>query len=262
MSLVFSAIVPHSPLFIPAIGKDNLSRLQSSIKALKTLEEDLYASQPDTILIISPHGIIHSNSFSMNLSPSYNCNFEEFGDFTTKMQFAGDVGLAYKIRERLETRAPLQLISEPNLDHGCSVPLFMLASHMPNVKVIPIYYSGLDLEAHFKLGELIRRELLVNKTRVAVIASGELAHSLTKEAPAGYSPKAKKFDKKLIDNLLEARVKDILDTDKHLLMEVSECGLKSIVTMLGILNGTKCHPEVMSYEYPFGVGCLTMNFNL
>ncbi len=262
MSIVFSAIVPHSPLFIPSIGKDNLKRLKSTIKALGKLEEELYASQPDTILIISPHGVIQPHSFGMNLSPEYDCGFEQFGDFSTKMRFAGDVGLAYKIRERMETRAPLQLMSETDLDHGCSVPLFMLASHMPNVKIIPIYYSGLDLEAHFKFGQLLRRELLVNKTRVAVIASGDLSHSLTKEAPAGYSPKAKKFDKKIIELLSEWKTADLLSIDKKILREVSECGLKSIVTLTGILDGHKHEPQILSYEFPFGVGYLTMDFRL
>lgn len=262
MSIVFSAIVPHSPLFIPSIGKDNLGRLKDTIKAFSKLEEELYASQPDTILIISPHGMIQPNSFSMNLSPNYNCGFEQFGDFSTKIQFAGDVGLAYKIRERMETRAPLQLISELNLDHGCAVPLFMLASHMPNVKVIPLYYSGLDLEAHFKFGQLLRRELLVNKSRVAIIASGDLSHSLTKEAPAGYSPKAKKFDKKVMEILLNWKVSDLLSIDKKILREVSECGLKSIVILTGILDGYKHEPHLLSYEFPFGVGYLTMGFHL
>ncbi len=262
MSIVFSAIVPHSPILIPSIGKENLELLKSTELAFKKLEEDLRSSDVESIVIISPHGAVQSNSFSMNLSPEFTADFEEFGDLTTKMKLAGDIGLAHKIRERMETRAPLQMISDPNLDYGSGVPLYLLAKNMPNIKIIPLYYSGLDLEAHFKFGQLLKREFMVNQERIAVIASGDLSHKLTKDAPAGYSPRAKKFDKKLIENLVNQKTGDILKMKGDFIAEISECGLKSILILLGILDGMKYHPEMLSYEAPFGVGYLTMNFKL
>lgn len=139
MSIVFSAIVPHSPFLIPDIGKENLLRLKATESAFKKLEEDLYVSKAETIIIISPHGIIQPNSFTMNVSPEFVANFEDFGDLTTKINLAGDIGLANKIRERMETRAPLQLISEPKLDYGSGVPLYLLTPHLlvklPQLKV-------------------------------------------------------------------------------------------------------------------------------
>ncbi len=262
MPIVFSAITPHSPLLIPAIGKENLKRLKKTEAALKKLADELYASNPDTILIISPHGKLKETAFNINLSPEYLSNFEEFGDFVTKFKTNGDIGLAHKIRERMETRAPLQLSSESNLDHGSSIPLFFLSADLPKIKIIPLYYSGLDLEAHFKFGQLLKRELIYNKERVAVIASGELSHRLSKSSPAGYSPKGKKFDQRLIEYLLNSKTKEILSFDQNLISEVSECGLKSIVILMGIMGGMKYEPEMLSYEYPFGIGYLVMNFKL
>jgi AmmeMemoRadiSam system protein B len=262
MSLVFSAIVPHSPFLIPSIGKENLECLKATENAFKKLEENLYSSKAETIIIISPHGPIQSNSFSINLAPEFNVIFEDFGDLTTKKNLACDIGLAHKIRERMETRAPLQLISEPNLDYGSGVPLLLLTEHLPDIKIIPTYYSGLDLEAHFKFGQLLKRELMVNKNRIAVIASGDLSHKLSKDAPAGYSTKAKKFDKKLIENLTKQKIENIVKMKASVIAEASECGLKSTVILLGILDGMKYKPEMLSYESPFGVGYLTMNFRL
>lgn len=262
MALVFSAIVPHSPFLIPAIGKENTERLKKTISSYKRLEEDLYSSKAESIVIISPHGIVQSNAFTMNLSPEFTGNLEEFGDFTTKLNFNGDIGLAYKIRERMETRAPLQLVSAPNLDYGSLIPLYLLTQHLPDIKIIPIYYSGLDLEAHFQFGQLLKREFVYNKKRIAVIASGDLSHKLTKDAPAGYSPKAKKFDKKIIEYITKQKINNILKIKKSALAEVSECGLKSIIVLLGILSDINHKPEILSYEAPFGVGYLTMNFKL
>lgn len=260
--IVFSAITPHTPILIPAIGKENLTRLKATQQAMQKLEEDLYSSQPDSILIISPHGPIQTNVFTMNLGPEFIGNFEKFGDFATKIHLTCDIELAYKIRERLEVRAPLQLISDPDLDYGCLVPYYLLTKNLPKVKIIPLYYSSLDLNGHFKFGQLLKRELLVNKNRVAVIASGDLSHRLTKDAPAGYSPKGKKFDKKLIKYLIKNKTPEILKMRPDFIAEAQECGLRSIVILLGILEGINYQPQMLSYEAPFGVGYLVMRFKL
>jgi len=262
MPISFAAIVPHPPVLIPTIGKESIVRLKITQDSFIKLEEDLYSSKPDTILIISPHGHIQPEAFNMNLSPDFEANFEMFGDFSTKLQFKGDIGLAYKIRERMETRAPLQLVTDFYIDHGCSVPLFLLTQHLPNIKIIPLYYSGLDLAAHFKFGQLLKRELLINKERVAIIASGDLSHRITKDAPAGYSPKGKKFDQKLTEYLVNKKTHDILGMNHHFIEDADECGLKSIVILLGILDGIDYQPQKLSYEAPFGVGYLVMKFML
>lgn len=262
MSIVFSALTPHPPLLIPAIGKENLALLKSTINAFKELEESLYATQPDTILIISPHGQIESDFFCMNLNPLFTADFEQFGDFSTRFSFTGNIGLAHKIRERLETSAPIKLISVGELDHGSSVPLYLLASHLPKVKILPLYYSGLNLDAHFRLGQLIKKDLLIDNERIAIIASGDLSHRLTKNAPAGYSPKGKKFDQKLIELILKNQTQDILKLNQKTIDDAGECGLKSIVMLEGILDGIKHDPKLLSYEGPFGVGYAVINFIL
>ncbi len=262
MSIVFSAIVPHPPLLIPTIGKENLKRLQATADAYLRLEEDLYASQAETILVISPHGPLQEKAFTLNLSPEFQGDFEDFGDLATKFNLRGNIGLAHKIREKMESIAPLVLISESRLDHGTSIPLYRLSRHLPKIKIIPLYYSGLDLAAHYNMGQIIKNELLSSKDKIAVIASGDLSHRLTKNAPAGYSPKGSKFDKKLIDNLIKKQTGEIIKFSRGFVADAGECGLKSIVILLGILEGIKYEPELLSYESPFGVGYLAMNFRL
>ncbi|NCQ16637.1 AmmeMemoRadiSam system protein B [Candidatus Falkowbacteria bacterium] len=262
MPIVFSAIVPHPPLLIPTIGKENLKRLKATAEAYGKLEENLYAAQADTVIIISPHGPLKEEAFTMNLSPEFLINFQDFGDLATGFKLAGDIGLAHKIREKLETKAPLQLISRAELDHGASVPLYLLTRHLPKIKIIPLYYSGLDLTAHFNFGQLLKNELLNSDARVALIASGDLSHRLSKNAPAGYNPKGKKFDKKLTEHLLKKQTEEIIKLEPGLAADAGECGLKSIVILLGILDGMKYEPQLLSYQAPFGVGYLAMNFKL
>ncbi|MBI2459280.1 MAG: AmmeMemoRadiSam system protein B [Parcubacteria group bacterium] len=262
MSIVFAAIVPHPPILIPAIGKENINQLKATADAYFKLEEDLYAAQAETIIIISPHGQLQAETFTLNLSPEFKGDFEKFGDLTTKLNLSGDVGLAYKIKEKLETKVPLQLMSQPELDHGAAIPLYLLTGHLPKIKIITLGYAGLDLAAHYNFGQLLKNQLLNLNDRVAIIASGDLSHRLSKNAPAGYSPKGKKFDKKLIDSLLKLETDEIIKFKPELIAEAEECGLKSIIILLGILAGIKYEPQLLSYEFPFGVGYLTMNFKL
>jgi AmmeMemoRadiSam system protein B len=262
MPIAFAAIVPHPPILIPSIGKENLQQLQTTAHAYSHLEQNLYASQAETILILSPHGPLQEEAFTLNLNPEFHGDFSDFGDLTTKFSLAGNIGLAHKIREKMETKAPLQLISEKKLDHGTAIPLYLLTKYLPKIKIIPFYHSGLDLTAHYNIGQMIKNELLNSKERVAVVASGDLSHRLTKNAPAGFSPKGKRFDKKLIDNLLKKQTGEIIKFDHSLVADAGECGLKSIVILLGILDGIKYEPELLSYEAPFGVGYLAMNFKI
>jgi aromatic ring-opening dioxygenase LigB subunit len=260
MSIVFAAITPHSPLLLPTIGKEHLGQLTQTSAAFELLAQDFYASQVETVIVISPHGPIKNNAFLFNQAPEFKANLEKFGDFSTKTIFRGDVGLIHQIREELETTAALNLISEEDLDFGTLIPLELITTNT-KPQIIPLYVSNADLAAHYEFGKQLKRLLISTSKNVGIIASGDLSHRHTTTTPAGYSPKAGKFDIKVIELLQKNQALDLLDLKPELLTEVSECGLKSIATLLGILDGIKTTPQKLSYEAPFGVGYLTLRYN-
>ncbi len=262
MTLVLGALVPHPPLLIPNIGKSNRDLLKATILAYQKIADKLVEKKVDTIFIISPHAVTNPEVFTINLSPALSSDFKDFGDFSTKKTWAVDIGLAYKIRESLETSAPLQMISSENLDHGSSVPLTLLTEKLPDVKIISFANSYLGLQAHFDLGNKIKKQIANSPQNVAVIASGDLSHRLTKDAPAGYSPKGKKFDKKLCELLIAKKTDEIIGLDENLIEEAGECGLRSFLILLGIIHEINYKPKLLSYEGPFGVGYLVMDFCL
>jgi aromatic ring-opening dioxygenase LigB subunit len=260
MPLVYAAIAPHSPLLIPTVGKKHLLQLAKTEEAFKHLEADFYVARPETVIVISPHGQLRQEAFTINLMPEFDAGLEEFGDLGFKMKIPGDVGLAYRIREDLETSQPLRLISEPRLDYGSLVPFYLLTKMLPKTKIIPLYYSGLDSAAHFAFGQSLKRQIFLSDRRIAVLASSDLSHRLTKEAPGGYSPKAQKFDNKLMDLLRKNQSAEVVGLNQELVKEAGECGLRSILILLGLLDGVNVVPERLSYEAPFGVGYLTMRY--
>jgi AmmeMemoRadiSam system protein B len=261
--IVFASICPHPPLLIPTIGKENLKQVKKTETAMKKLEEDFYAAKPDTVVIISPHSPLIPNAFGINMAENYTAHLNDFGDFSFKLHFAANKDLAHRLKERAEDQQfPVVLVSQPELDHGITVPLFYLTRHRPNIPLVPLSFSMMDLPTHLKFGKIIRDEIQSDKSRVAVVASGDLSHRLTEGAPAGYSAMGARFDRELTKLIKKNNVEGILGLDQELVDEAGECGLRSITILLGILDEINYQPEILSYEGPFGVGYLVANFKL
>ncbi len=261
MPLNFGSITPHPPILIPTIGKENLEKLKSTRASLKILNQKLIENEIETLIIISPHGIISEDHFIINSASNFEASFEEFGDFSVKISVNGDLELVNHIKEGM-INSPIQIIEEKKLDHGCGVPLFYLIKNLPNLKILPIYFTQLSLEDHFNFGKNLNKILKNNKKKIAIISSGDLSHRLTKNAPAGYSPKGKKFDNKLIELINNKKTQEILNLNENLINDAGECGLRSIIILLGALEELKYEPQILSYEGPFGVGYLVASFEI
>lgn len=262
MSLVFAAITPHPPLLIPSIGKENLAKVSKTELALKKLEEELYLSKPNLIIIISPHGNLLANAFTINMCHEYQSDLRAFGDLSTNLKFKGDLVFPSLIKHNAKVYdLPITLISEKILDHGAVVPLYFLTQHL-NAPIVPVGFSGLDAKTHFNFGDLLREQIIKTNQRVAVIASGDLSHALTTDAPAGFNPAGKEFDEKIRELLAAGNATGIMQFNENLVQNAAECGLRSIIILMGILHNINYRFESYSYECPFGVGYLTANFAL
>ncbi len=259
--LTFASICPHPPILIPTIGQDNLEQIKKTQTAMQELGQDFYSIKPDIILVISPHGNLMTQAFTLNTALEVKANFKNFGDLDTELKFKTDIAFAHQIKEALETKFSIQLINQIELDHGASVPLYYLNKKL-SAKIITLGHSSQDLKTQLKLGKELSEIIHSSDKKIAVVASGDLSHALSSDSPAGYSPEGKKFDKNLIKLIQKKDIKNILKFDKKLIEEVAECGLKSIVILLGIINEHNYTPQILSYESPFGVGYLVCNFEL
>jgi len=95
---------------------------------------------------------------------------------------------------------------------------------------------------------------------VAVIASGDLSHALTTDAPAGYNPAGEQFDAKIQELLASHNVAGLLNLDKQLVDNSAECGFRSLLILLGVLRDVNYEYRQYAYEKPFGIGYLTSHF--
>lgn len=264
MPLTTAALLPHSPLLIPEIGRANRDFLAKTVAAYEQIETELKDRNVETLIIISPHGSTQPDSFVLNVSPEMAVDLKDFGFIPPKTVFAGDAVLADQITNALRPEFSLQLVSENMVDYGSAVPLYLLKNSLNNCKVIIISPAGdLSLDDQIRFGEKLAEVIDKSEKNIAVISSGDLSHRLKKKSPGGYSPKGAKFDNKLIEYLNEPTTarENILKMDSKLITDAGECGLKPTVMLLGILSNKSWRPQVLAYQTDFGIGYLSLNFN-
>ena len=95
------------------------------------------------------------------------------------------------------------------------------------------------------------------------LASGDLSHRLTRDAPAGYDPKGALFDAEVTTRLGEGRLAELDGIDPGLVRAAGECGLRSLFALDGFLGDEAASkPKLLSYEGPFGVGYAVASYGL
>lgn len=262
MSLISTVILPHLPLLIPTIGKDSIHTIKSTVDAIDKIANDFKNQQLDTIIIISSHNSNFDDAYSINHSPTFKANFTEFGDLVTNLEFSTDLELSYKIKEKLESKKQVVLFNEENLDYSIAVPLYYLKKYLSNIAIIPIYTSKLSFDDHFEFGQAIRSIVDASNKKIAVIAVGDLSHSINTNISTNNNSLGKEYDNNLIKVIKNNNSKEILNFSKELLNNTEECIFMSLLILMGILNDTKFSTEILSYEHPFGVGLLVAKLNL
>lgn len=251
----FASICPHPPIIVPGIGQDtDLKAVKRTVSAMKYLARQLQKVQPDTVVIISPHAPIAPSKFLINTAAPLRGDFYQFR-MNASFSYKNNLTLVKKIQD-INTNIA---VDKHDLDHGTLVPLYYLLEYI-SPSIIQLSFSLLSLNEHFHYGQLLGKVLQSSKEKIAVIASGDLSHRLIPSAPAGFSPRGKEFDQKLINFFENKNVDKILEMNEDFIIEAGECGLRSFVIFLGILNDQQWNFEKLCYEGPFGVGYLTAKF--
>ena len=142
------------------------------------------------------------------------------------------------------------------------MPLDFLSKEAVHVPLVVISMSLLDNLELYKFGMLIEEVIANSKYNVALIASGDLSHRLTRTAPAGYDPAGRDFDLIILEKAKSGQLIEVMDIDEELVERAGECGLRPIIMLAGALDRHKITSDIISYEGPYGVGYLVASFNL
>lgn len=253
--LVFTGITPHPPIMVPAVGGDAIGEVKDSIAAMAEFTRRLKASGAETVVLISPHAPLESDSFVAYDGPIVIGDFARFQAVDTKFSISIDDELLCEIIANAANEdLRILRIVEPVLDHGTSVPLYFLIENGWSGRVVVLGYSYLSNTDHLRFGNCIRRAIDGKRRPVAFVASGDLSHRLNPQAPAGYNPAAHQFDEEVVNAIVLGKPERISDIDHNLRKLAGECGFRSMLVALGAISELDTNCEVISYEAPFGVG--------
>jgi AmmeMemoRadiSam system protein A len=257
-------IFPHPPIMVEEVGKGEAQKVASSIYGALKASERIAGMAPDTVVIITPHGTLMKDAMTIASDEILQGGLDRFGASGVRLSFDNDLELVDKIMEKADEEGTYCIPMhedvkksyglESGLDHGTVVPLYFVNKKYNNFKLVHITYSFLPREQHYKLGIAIKKAVEELDRKVVVIASGDLSHRLTEEAPAGYDPRGSEYDEKFIKLIKSGEVKKLLSMPADLLESAGECAYNSTAVLLGSLNGCDIRGEVLSYEGPFGVG--------
>jgi AmmeMemoRadiSam system protein B len=263
--IVFGCVVPHPPVIVPDVGRGQESTISATISAMEELTRLMKNKRPDTTMIVSPHGKYLPDAMGVLTSASSVGDMKQWGSREPQRYFKNDQGLVKLIMEEAQAaNIPLKSIGRGtySLDHGVMVPMHFLYDAMEDTHLVPLTFSWLPLEAHFAFGKALRRAAEKSNMRIALIASGDMAHRLIPQAPAGYDPMARIFDEKLVHAVSRMDSRALMNFDPDLVERAGECGLRSVVILMGALDGLNVKPKVLSYEGPFGVGYLVASMEV
>jgi aromatic ring-opening dioxygenase LigB subunit len=258
------ALMPHPPIMIPEVGKGELDKMKQTIIAVEEAAKQIKDCNPQTIILITPHGPMFQDAVSISIHPRLKGNFSSFGVPDVSLGFETDSLLVRHILKKAD-RLGVNLVELTDdmakdygfrleLDHGALVPLYYLQKAGFKGQLVHISVGLLSYEEMYTFGKAVQAAIAVVDKRVAVVASGDLSHRLTPNAPAGYSPEAAEFDRLVMKAVEDINVKALLQLNPELVEAAGECGLRSIFFLMGVVGGLNATGNILSYEAPFGVG--------
>ncbi|WP_425059843.1 hypothetical protein SCACP_04640 [Sporomusa carbonis] len=271
-NLVGCAVMPHPPIMIPEVGKNELDNIKNTVQTAGQVAEMLKEGNPQTVVIITPHGPVFEDAVTVCIHPRLRGSMASFGAPDVTLGFETDnllikhiirncQRLGINLMELTDDTAKNYRISL-KIDHGAFVPLYYLNKAGFKGQIVLLSMGMLAYEEMYTFGKAVQAAIGSMDKRVAVIASSDLSHRLLPGAPAGYSPRGAEFDRQVVQALKNIDVKALLNLDKNLIDEAGECGLRPIFFLMGVMGGLEAEVINCSYEGPLGVGYAVVSYKI
>ena len=250
-------MVPHPPMIVPEVGRGSERQIEATRDAYRRVAEEVAAFRPETILVSSPHATMYTNYFHISPGKGAEGSFAQFRAPEVRFKETYDTLLTETIArmaEEAELPAGTRGERSPALDHGTMVPLYFIRQFYQDFKLVRVGLSGLPLEDHYRLGQLIQKAVEATGRRAVYIASGDLSHKLQSYGPYGYAPEGPQYDERIMDVCARGAFGELFDFDEGFCERAAECGHRSFVMMAGALDGVGVEARMLSHEDVTGVG--------
>ncbi|MFJ3802880.1 3,4-dihydroxyphenylacetate 2,3-dioxygenase [Streptomyces sp. NPDC090088] len=233
----------------------------------------------DTYVVADTHWL-NSSGFHLNAKAVHSGVYasHELPHFIRGLHYSypGDPELAELIGEEITAggqKALVHDIPELGLEYGTLVPMHIMNSDEPRIRVLPIgcnMYS--TIEENLRVGEAIARAARRSGRRVAFLASGSLSHQFpTNALTSQYLDRISadfnaRMDHAVLDMWREGRTEEFLSMLPDYNRRCSGEGAMADTGMLfGLLGGSAYHgrgEQLCDYFPSTGTGQVVVDFGL
>ncbi|MCF7934871.1 MAG: hypothetical protein K9L28_00795 [Synergistales bacterium] len=255
---LWGCLTPHPPIIVPDVGRGREQESKATVQGMQELADRTRDAVPDTAVILTPHHRLGKGLHCI-VGDSFAGDLAQFGAPEAGINAECSPGVARRIHQTVgEAGLPVSWEEKPRqpLDHAAIIPLYYFQKGWKQLpKLVLANPLGLNPEEAFQAGKALAP--IGETSSLALIASGDLSHRLTYSAPAGFSPVGKQFDEAVCQAIRDTSPDPLFRLSTHQLEEAAECGLRSVLMLLGLAQGLGETMELLSYEGPFGVGYCT-----
>lgn len=257
MAVCGAYLMPHPPLIIPEVGRGRERGIQATIDACEEVGRRIAALAPQTIVISSPHATLYRDYFHISPGRRARGSFAAYGAPQAAYEARYDEEFANALAtacERAGISGGTDYERDARLDHGTMIALHFIQKYLSDFEVVRVGLSGFNVAEHYRFGMAVQATASMLGRRIVYLASGDLSHKLKEDGPYGFAPEGPEFDERIAHDLATGDLVDVLAIDPSLAERAAECGLRSLQMMVGALDRTTVHCELLSHEGPFGVG--------
>ena len=263
VTAAISGLLPHPPVAIPEIGRDLAGACSRTSEACRAFARRLVALRPERVFLVSPHAPRLPAEFGFWSTPRLRGDLARFGAAQVAVDLPADPALVEElVRCAGDHGAAIDELPPDTVDHGTVVPAWFLQDagwSGPTTAVSLPQRPG--REELIAFGQAVRSALAAVPGRAALIASGDLSHRATPEAPYGYDPRGLEFDRTLARLVRDGQLDRIPAIDGSLRAGAGEDAVDSSTVITAALDFEARGAEVLSYEHPFGIGYLVAVFH-
>ena len=253
MSIGCAVLMCHAPIVVPPIAGSRAAECSTTTDAMREAARALVAHEPELLVLLSPHAPRKPDAWGISYASVLTGSFARFGHGSLAYVCTGAPDAARCLADEARARGLDTHDIGGSLDHGALVPLHFVqeAGYEGPVLLVALPFPGADTEVEF--GRAIDAASARMGRRWAVLASGDMSHRLTRDAPSGFDPLARTFDSAFVNFLRRGDIVRAVTLDGELAERAAEDVVQSTATALGAIGNAR-GTRVLAYEGPFGVG--------
>jgi Uncharacterized conserved protein len=269
--LIFGGIAPHGSQIIEELAGDELELFKPTRTAMETLGKMVKEQNPDTIVIITPHGLKLKGYNAVYISEFCSGTLSDNGG-TIGAEFKCDTRLAEDILAMAASEgipcagANYGTSSGPSsnmpADWGVLIPLWYMGARDQNKPEIVVIGPTRDipLQQMAALGRVIAQAAEKSGKRVALIASADQAHAHDPKGIYGYDSAAPEYDKQIVSIIKENRLEKLLGIDLGFIEKAKPDSLWQMLILYGATQVVPMKGTLLSYQVPTYFGMLVASY--